>query len=198
MCRSYVELHLETSDPLALKLLRLLRVRLVATTLRGGIEAPEDVLILRKYLVDNNKKMREVEKVWHNYDVVSFLVWKRGKVNEVVNNELIQVITVDPLVDTPSKDQLRSIVKYGKYVEVLVGRSLRVAPYVLAKFLKTLEKVTDEFIVSLGVRSLSDVKSPLDIASALNLFTGSTKYTKRVQDQCRIVIELLYQRGVCD
>jgi len=197
MCRGFVEFHLETTDPLVLGFLRLLGVRIVVTT-SDVADVPSDLLVFKKYVISNSKKMRLVEKVWQKYDVVSFFVWRRDKVNEILRNELVQVITVDPLVDTPSKDQLRSAVKQGKYVEVVVGRGLRRSPHILAEFLKVLERVADEFIISTGVARLSDVKSPLDIASALRLLTGSSKYLELVKRQCEILVDLLFQRGVCE
>lgn len=114
----------------------------------------------------------------------------REKFNVYVYREEVQIIRVNPF--TPlTHDQVKTAVKYGKYIELPL-RPLLKDLSLLARWLEVLEpEIT---IFSTPVESLSDVKAPLDIAALLIEISGDSSWRDAIVNSLGVLTELILEK----
>lgn len=186
----FIELHLTTGDRQVLDALARMNYLAVASTVKvkGGFN---DLLVMRKVLGP-----RRIGKLAITYVIGN----NRYALNKYITNDMIDVVTILPGPEYPSRRQLSMIEDEGKYVELVV------LPFTRRGLIRELGEVAQNImdystraIVSLGVGSLNDVKNPMDAVSLLTLLTGDENYwVKAVRDNpLMLIVDSIYKAGVC-
>ncbi|ABW02145.1 hypothetical protein [Caldivirga maquilingensis] len=186
----FIETHLVTSDEHVLR--SLLRLNYIAVVSLARIkDAGDDLLILRKIRGLRRRIPFTVTFIEGN---------NRYMLNKYITNDNIDVITILPGPEYPSRRQLSIIEDEGKYIELVA------LPFVRRGLIGDLSKValdimdySTKAVLTIGVESINDVKNPIDLVNLMTLLTGDKGYwIKAIKDNpISLIVDSIYKSGVC-
>ncbi len=142
---------------------------------------------VRAALVRRGVVTRKIAPIVRGIDVGVVDVPSRSKFNVLVHREGAQILSVNPR-EVLTRDQVRTSLKMGKYVEIKLKPLLRDLE-LLAEWLEVLEP--DNTLFATPVESPRDVKSPLDVESLIVELTGDSSWRIPFRKGLEVLVELL-------
>ena len=186
----FIETHLATHDEYVLRsLLRLNYIAVVSLVRIKGMG--DDLLILRKIRGLRRRVPFTIAFIEGN---------NRYMLNKYITNDNIDVITILPGSEYPSRRQLSIIEGEGKYVELVA------LPFIRRGLIGDLSKValdimdySTKAILTVGIESINDVKNPIDLVNLMTILTGDKGYwIKAIKDNpMNLIVDAIYKSGVC-
>ncbi len=205
----YTELHIECDEDLEriIKVLERLKCSVVGIVnyrkeLAVHLYDKTNILVLTKqYLCrDNFHKIRH----WQHYDIVSVNPWDRFVINKFIGMDIIDVIVLDFSNEKaiPSKDQVRSLVKRGKAIEILVNKVVEKGEHALRgmyRFLSDILHIDDLVLIfSQGISRIEDVRNPRDVYAFIQVLLEIDK-SVLIEMRKRVIeflTDVFYKRGL--
>ena len=189
----FIELHLTTNDPEVLRAMVRMGYVAAASTTRVRDEEDSGLLVMRK--VQGPRRGG-----WGQFTVSYVVGNNRYALNKYITNDRVDVVTILPGREYPSRRQLAIMEGEGKYIELVLLPFLRMG--LLNDLVKVASDVMDystRAVLSLGVGSMNDLKNPMDAAALLGMLTGDRGYWVRaVKDNpMALVVDSIYRSGVC-
>ncbi|MGC8605955.1 MAG: RNase P subunit p30 family protein [Vulcanisaeta sp.] len=196
----FAELHLASVDKSLIKLLSRLGYGLVAITVGGSNDIVE-LPIFRKLVITQNSTWKI--SMHKNFDIVSVIPWNRFVINKFINDERIDLITINDVDKNalPSKPQARVMANEGKALEIVLNPIIRHGEHGLA-FLRDIineYSVIDglKIVVSQGISKVSDVRNPRDIIELMRVLSNVDAKPFLSDYPSEILVDAVYKRGVC-
>lgn len=171
----------------------LARMGYVAVATLKRARGIDDVLVFRK--VKASRRLRIGQ-----FTITYIDGGDRYVLNKYITNDNVDVITILPSREYPSRRQLSMINDEGKYVEIVV------MPFIRGGLLGELASVAsdvfdrvDRAVLSLGIRGISDVRNPHDVVHLMAMLTGDRGYWMRAirENPMALITDAIYKRGVC-
>ncbi len=186
----FIETHLATHDEAVLH--SLLRLNYIAAVSLVRIrDAEGDLLILRKIRGLRRRLPFTIAYIEGN---------NRYVLNKYITSDNIDVVTILPGSEYPSRRQLSIIEDEGKYVELVA------LPFVRRGLIGDLSKValdvmdySTKAILTVGIESINDVRNPIDLVNLMAVLTGDKGYwIKAISDNpMNLIVDAIYKSGVC-
>jgi hypothetical protein len=189
----FIELHLMTNDPEVLRAMARMGYVAAASITRVRDEEDSGLLVMRK--VQGPRRGG-----WGQFTVSYVVGNNRYALNKYITNDRVDVVTILPGREYPSRRQLAIMEGEGKYIELVLLPFLRMG--LVNDLVKVASDVMDystRAVLSLGVGSMNDLKNPMDAAALLGMLTGDRGYWVRaVKDNpMALVVDSIYRSGVC-
>ncbi|WP_292000399.1 hypothetical protein [Caldivirga sp.] len=186
----FIETHLATRDDYVLRsLVRLNYIAVVSLAKIKGVR--DDLLVLRKVRGLRRRAPFTIVFIEGN---------NRYVLNKYIANDNVDVVTILPGPEYPSRRQLSIIEEEGKYVELVA------LPFIRRGLIGDLSRValdimdySTKAILTLGMESINDVKNPIDLVNLMTLITGDKDYWIRAikNNPLNLIVDAIYKSGVC-
>ncbi|WP_243675328.1 RNase P subunit p30 family protein [Vulcanisaeta distributa] len=158
----FVELHLSSTDRKLIRLLKALGYGIAALVV-GGNDV-EEIPTFRKLVITQRSAWKI--RMFKDFDLVSVIPWSRFVLNKLINDDRIDVITINEVNRKvlPSKDQARVMAREGKALEIVINPIVSIGESGLAflrDFINEYSTIDGlRIIVSQGIGKVSDVRNP--------------------------------------
>ncbi|WP_054857097.1 RNase P subunit p30 family protein [Vulcanisaeta sp. JCM 16159] len=195
----FVELHLSSTDRKLIRLLKALGYGIAALVV-GGNDV-EEIPTFRKLVITQRSAWKI--RMFKDFDLVSVVPWSRFVLNKLINDDRIDVITINEVNRKvlPSKDQARVMAREGKALEIVINPIVSIGESGLAflrDFINEYSTIDGlRMVVSQGIGKVSDVKNPRDVVKLVEVLTNINAKPLVSENPYEVIADALYRRGVC-